>query len=368
MTPVSRTEIAPEQKATLDELRDSIRTDTDAKVQAEAVPLQNAIDRNDRAEVMTALRTLEVRLESLAAVDRHREKLKQAKSAIGYVTDSIDTAVGTGIDAVKGVTVDPVVRAITSGVPGAADAMKAAQPSIDAAKEAYAKLPTALRLPILGAVIAGGSWLASFPVKWLGKLVGYVSENGEKAIETLADSMKTAGKIAFVGGFGLGAASFVGGKYREGAFDPTIEAIKGKPGAPAPAPATKPPAAPGSTLEKDPSAPTYTNEQLFAGVNIEGTNVKVVDGNTIEVAGEQWTFGNSFAGNMLKNASVGDGGILTVNASVLYFPKTDSFTWKTVKTMVRTLATATTDTVPVIGNDGNPYMTPVGPLQLKKKV
>ena len=65
MTNVSRSEILPEQMKPLDELRASIEKDTNTSVQAEASPLKDVIDRKDRTEVMTALRTLEARLESI---------------------------------------------------------------------------------------------------------------------------------------------------------------------------------------------------------------------------------------------------------------------------------------------------------------
>lgn len=228
MTPVSRTEILPEQQKPLEALRASIEADTDTKVQETAAPLQEAIDRNDRSVVMTALRTLESRLESLAAVERHREKLREAKYAVGFAMDDVDTALTGAADITKRTVVDPVVELARNTIPGAPAAMDAMQPTVDSVRDAYAKLPTAMRLPILGAVMAGGSWLASFPVKWMGKLVGLVSSRGQSAMETFAERMKSAGKIALVGGGILGAASTVTNLHREGAFDGAIERLKSK--------------------------------------------------------------------------------------------------------------------------------------------
>ncbi len=228
MTPVSRTEILPEQKKPLEALKASIQADTDTQVQETAVPLQEAIDKNDRGTVMTALRTLESRLESLAAVERHREKLRDAKYAVGYVTDDIDTAVTGTVDLAKRTVVDPMADLARSNIPGAAAAMDSMKPAMDSMKETYAKLPTAMRLPILGAVVAGGSWLASFPVKWFGKLVGLVSSKGQAAVETFADRMKTAGKVALVGGGILGAASTIETLHRDGTFDGALDRLKSK--------------------------------------------------------------------------------------------------------------------------------------------
>jgi hypothetical protein len=177
---------------------------------------------------MTALLSLEARLESLDAIERHRTKLQEAKYAIGYVTDDIDTAVSGALDTAKTTVVDPLLNTIKTHVPGAQAAMDGMKPTVDGMKDAYAKLPTAIRLPILGAIVAGGAWLGSYPIKWLGKLVGFVSKNGKKSLETLADTMKKTGKVAFVGGGFLSLASFFGSLHRKGTFDPALEMLKGK--------------------------------------------------------------------------------------------------------------------------------------------
>lgn len=231
MTPVSRTDILPEQRITLDELRASIAADGDPQVIDGVAPLQEAIDQNDRTAVMMALRSLEARLETLKAVERHREKLRRAKLAVGYVTDDIDTAVSGTADLAKRTVVDPLVDVARSRIPGAAAAIDSVKPTTDAMRDAYAKLPTAMRLPILGAVVAGGSWLASFPVKWIGRLVGLVNKEAQDAMESFAEHMRDAGKVALIAGGVLGAARLLGDAHRQGAFDSTLDRLRSTPAA-----------------------------------------------------------------------------------------------------------------------------------------
>lgn len=226
MSAISNIEIAPKQLIILGELKKSI--EDDPKVKGEAPLLQVAIDKNNRTEVMTALRSLEARLESLAAIDRHRTKLQEAKYAIGYVTDDIDTAVSGALDTTKKTVIDPLLSTITTHVPGAQKAIDGMKPTVDGMKDAYAKLPTALRLPVLGAIVAGGAWLGSYPLQWLGKLVGFVSKNGGQSLEALAGTMKKTGKKGFIGGGFLGLASFFGSLHRKGTFDPALDMLKGK--------------------------------------------------------------------------------------------------------------------------------------------
>lgn len=323
----------------LDELKASIEADSDAAVSAEAAPLQNAIDRNDRSEVLTALRTLEARLESRAAIDRHREKLREAKYAVGYAMDDVDTFAEGALDS-AGSMMKPVVDAVKTNVPGAEATLASVKPSVDSMKEAFAKLPTSLRLPILGTVIAAGSYVVSYPVKWIGKLIGFVSEKGEKALEGVAEKMKQAGKIAMVGGGVLGLASFFGRKYNEGAFDPALESVGVSPRT--------------DTPETAPVAgPTYSFEQLSAGVTIDGKNVKILAaGPTVEVQGRNWKV--NMPGLVSFGSASMENGDLTVSGTVGgIIPASKRFGAETVKKIVNTLATTSEARVPVTDDRGH---------------
>ncbi len=189
MPTVPQNEILPEQKNALNDLFLSIQNDPDAKVQKEAGALQLAIKKNDRTEAMTALRVLETSLDRLSAIERHRKQLMEAKLSVGSMLDDIDTHVNNAASTVHPTVIKPVLDAMKKNVPGAGAVISAPEPTAQALQEAYAKLPTALRLPVAGTVIAGGAYLASYPVKWLGKVIGYISTNAGKTLVSLGDTI-----------------------------------------------------------------------------------------------------------------------------------------------------------------------------------
>jgi len=374
MQNTSPNELLPEQTLPLDALKASIQSDASPDVQAEVEPLQEAIDQNDRKEVMTALRTLESRLESMSAVEQHREKLREAKYAVGSMLDDVDSIASHAVDTAKSYTIDPLVDAAKTYVPGASDAIDAMKPSVDSMKEAYAKLPTALRLPVLGAAVAGTAWIASYPVKWLGKLVGYVSPKGQKVLEDAAKGMKTAGKIAFGGGILASIVGMLGTKYQEGAFDATLDKMKSTydsakdavmpaatpdaaaspPVAPpaAPAPDVAPIAPPVAPSVAPTAAPSYTFNDLKSEVNIDGKKVQLLaDVPAIVINKKQWKI-KLPRGATLTNAHI-DNGALTVEGK-LFFTKKITLSEDNLKKTLNELANTTESKVAMKDEKGIP--------------
>lgn len=395
-------ELLPEQTQPLDALKASIQSDASPDVQAELNPLQEAIEKNDRGEVMTALRTLESRLESLSAVEQHREKLREAKYAVGNMLDDFNSIADHAVDTAKSY-INPIIDASKPYVPGASGAIDTMKPSVDSMKEAYAKLPTALRLPVLGAAVAGTAWLASYPVKWFGKLVGYVSPKGQKAFEDAAKGMKKAGVIVFGGGVLASIVGMLGNKYQEGAFDSTLDAMKSTydsakdkimpaatpdavdpsvtpPAAPAPtptpapapsatapvAPATAPSAAapvapPVAPSVAPPATLNRSFDELKAGVTIDGKNVRLLDGPKIVVGTKTWNI-KLPRGAKLLDAHI-DHGSLIVEGGRWPISQKITLSENSVKRTLDELATTTLRTVAMTNDDGSP-VTPETSFEL----
>ncbi len=212
------------QLQSLEMLKNSIANDPTAK--AEAAALGNVMTKGTRTEAVTALRVLETTLTKMQVIDKHRAALTAAQTSVANYGDMADAGLNKAAGIVQQNVIDPTMNtvvkpvlnaageAIKKNVPGgtiAVDALTSAvnaiAPHTETVKKMYDTMPTWARLPVLGAAVGGTSYLASFPVKLVGWLVSFVSKKGGDAMKSLATTMQTTGKFAFLAGIGLGAAS-----------------------------------------------------------------------------------------------------------------------------------------------------------------
>lgn len=315
-------EFSPEKATkTLEELRASLETDKREVVRNQIGALQSAIDSHDQNQMIGALNTLEQRLREHIAIDEHRQKLEAAKLAVGHITDNLATR---GEQAVRTIVKDNIVDPVAGLIPGGKEAVDA---TITTVADQYAKLPTYLKLPALGAVIGASSYLLSYPTKWLGWVVGLVSKDGKQSLESLAKVMQSSGKLAVMGGIGLGVASGIGQLQRNTGFaDPLLEGMKSTGNAIGGA-ATSAGTAISSTVTgappptPDPNAPAVVPRQNFdeltKGVDFEGYTVKLQTGfggffPTLTIDDIKWKINTRFP---VRDAFLDENG-LTVNVGI----------------------------------------------------
>lgn len=316
--------ITSEQESALKALKDSISADTKTEVKDESTKLQATIDKKDSTGVLIELQALEARLESLNAVEAHRGLLREAKLAMGGTIDDIGTRIEQGVDLVQ----DHVIKPVITALPGGETVLNATKPMVDKTKEYYASLPTALRLPVLGAAIGASTFLASYIVKGFGKAVGWFSPNKGQSIENAATKMEKTGITAFFGGIGIFAGMYTYGKYKDGAFDSTLESLKANPTNATEAYENDPQAAASPTADPStgPAAPqeqplagvTFTHEELKSPHVIDGKTVQLLDGPVLEVNGNKWNMTLPSAASF-KDARM-ENGSLIINASIGFVP------------------------------------------------